>query len=64
MQQFPDFGAVHFVPRDGVNRAVGGVKLVQQVLAAENTLLRGACEVAGSQLLPSSCTSSTEQRDI
>ena len=45
MQQFPDLGAVHLVPRDGVDRAVGGVKLVQQVLAAENTLLRGACEV-------------------
>ena len=45
MQQFPDLGAVHLVPRDGVDRAVGGVKLVQQVLAAENTLLRRACEV-------------------
>lgn len=23
MQQFPDLGAVHLVPRDGVDRAVG-----------------------------------------
>ena len=42
MQQLPDLGAIHLVPRHGVDNAIGDVKFVQQVLAAENALLRGA----------------------
>ena len=46
VQQLPDLSAVHLIPRNGVDRAVGGIKLIQQVLAAEYALLRGAGEVS------------------
>ena len=45
VQQLPDLGAVEFVPGHGVDRAVGGVELIQQILPTENTLLRGAGKV-------------------
>ena len=47
VQQLPDLGTVQLVPRHGVHGAVGGVKLIQQVFAAENTLGVGAGVAGG-----------------
>ena len=41
VEEFPDLGAVEFVPRYGVDGAVGGIELIEQVLATEYTLLCG-----------------------
>ena len=41
MQQLPHLGAVKLVPCNGVISAVGGIKIIQQILAAEHTFLRG-----------------------